>query len=95
MKKFASAIVALGAALVLSACTSVLPMQATDNNVGSKEGRATATYLFNCPIFALPGSDASIGTAAKNGNIQKVGTVDVEVTWLLVMSKVTTIVHGE
>jgi hypothetical protein len=61
------------AAVMLASCSITLPVNATSNPVGTKVGKASG----NCFLGALCfGVDASIQTAAKNGGISKISTVD-------------------
>lgn len=93
MKKIAilSALVAL---LLLAGCTTVVPVTATSNPVGSKVGEATGSLLFG---FIPLGSklDMSIQTAAKNGGITTISTVDEKVVDYFFVAKVSTVVTGE
>lgn len=91
MKKMAIALAA-AATLAFASCTTVLPVCATGNDMGKKVGESTTTLLFN----AIPISgEASIASAAKNGGIKKISSVDLKINWLVVLSKVTTVVTGE
>lgn len=92
MKKIALAVLA-AATLMLASCTSVTPVCATGNTMGSKVGEATGTYLFG--YLPLSGADSSIKTAAKNGGITKISSVDSKVYVGFFVNKVTTIVTGE
>ncbi len=69
-------IVAAGcAAVMLASCSITLPVNATSNPVGTKVGKSSG----NCFLGALCfGVDASIQTAAKNGGISKISTVDYQ-----------------
>jgi len=81
------------AAALLSSCSLTLPVNATSNNVGSKVGTAKATGFFGILFF---NADASIKTAAKNGGISKISTVDLKQTSLLnLIVTYETIVTGE
>lgn len=87
----------LGTALivtaVLSSCSLTLPVAATGNAVGSKVGTASATGYLTVLYF---GGDASIRTAAKNGGISKISTVDLKRTSLLgIVETYECIVTGE
>ena len=95
MKKIV-AVGALAALLVLVGCTSVIPVGATSNPVGSKVGESSATFLFGGPAFGFPlgGGDVSIQTAAQNGGISSISTVDQKIENYYIMTKVTTIVTG-
>ena len=62
-----------GAAIMFASCSITLPVSATSNAVGSKVGKSKG----NCYLGALCfGVDASIQSAAKNGGISKISTVD-------------------
>lgn len=87
-------IVAAGcAAVMLASCSITLPVNATSNPVGTKVGKASG----NCFLGALCfGADASIQTAAKNGGISKISTVDYEQKNILnLLITHTCIVTGE
>lgn len=92
MKKFF--LVALVASLfALIGCTSVYPVCATSNDVGSKVGTASGSAILGT-IFT---GDASIKKAAKEAGITKISTVDQKVTTILwgVYIGYTTVVTGE
>lgn len=92
MKK-ALVVLALVLAFVLVGCTTVAPLTATSNPLGSKVGEATGTYLFGIPLsFNI---DLGVQKAAQNGGISKISTVDVKVKNLVVLTKITTVVTGE
>jgi len=87
--------IALGLAFVgfLSSCSLTLPVTATSNTIGSKVGTSKATGYLGILFFD---ADASIKTAAKNGGITKVSTVDIKQTSLLnLIVTFETIVTGE
>ena len=86
---------AMGAAamMALSSCSLTLPVDATSNEVGSKVGSATATGFFGILFFD---QDASIRTAAKNGGITKISTVDIKQKNILnIITNYECIVTGE
>ena len=88
-----SILLAGAAATMLSGCALTLPVAATSNTVGSKVGTAKATGFLQVLFF---GQDASIQTAAKNGGITKISTVDIKSTSLLgLIVTYETIVTGE
>ena len=62
--------------LVLTGCAITLPVAATSNAVGSKVGTSTATGYLGALFFD---ADASIRTAAANGGITKISTVDIKI----------------
>lgn len=80
-------------ALMFTACSITLPQNATSNTVGSKVGTAKGTIILG--VFAFD-EDASIRSAAKNGGISKISTVDVKYGNILgLIRTVETIVTGE
>ena len=78
---------------MLSSCTITMPRTATSNPVGAKVGTSEAdTFLF----LICFGGDYSIKTAAKNGGITRISTVDVKLFNVLnVYQKWTCLVSGE
>ena len=89
--KFIAAMIAMVA--VMSSCALTLPVNATSNAVGSKVGTAKATGFLGILFFD---QDASIQTAAKNGGISRISTVDLKNTSLLgIIVTYETIVTGE
>lgn len=86
-------IVAVVAVLFLTAsCAITLPVNATSNTVGSKVGTAKGTVVFGLSF----NQDASIQTAAKNGGITKISTVDIKYgNTLYLIQTYETIVTGE
>ena len=95
MKKIASLLAVAVAAFALSACHTVVPVSATTNPI-AKEGKSSANFLFNMIPIPLSDGDYSIETAAKNGGITKVATIDHEENNILnLWVTKTTIVTGE
>ena len=89
--KLAAAFIAVGG--FMASCSLTLPVNATSNAVGSKVGTAKATGYLGILFFD---ADASIQTAAKNGGISKISTVDIKTTSLLnIIVTHETIVTGE
>ena len=83
----------LSAAAIMSSCAVTLPFNATSNSVGHKVGTAKATGYLGILFFD---QDASIRSAAKNGGITKISTVDIKNTNLLnIIVTYETIVTGE
>ena len=64
----------------------------TTNEMGSKEGVAKRTIFLG---IWIGNTDLSIATAAKNGNITKVATVDSEIHSGFLTTTYRTIVTGE
>lgn len=93
IKKFRTIAMLLSAAAVLSSCSLTLPVGATSNPIGSKVGTATATGYLGILFF---NADASIQSAAKNGGITRISTVDIKSTSILnLLVTYETIVTGE
>ncbi len=83
----------LTAVAMMSSCALTLPVNATNNPIGAKVGTATATGYLGILFF---NADASIRTAAKNGGITKISTVDIKHTSILnLIVTYETIVTGE
>ena len=91
MKKLGLAL--LTATMLFVGCSSVQPVCATSNKLGTKVGESTATYLFG--YLPLGGADASIQTAARKAGITMISTVDEKVTIRFFTFNNTTIVTGE
>lgn len=97
MKKISSLLkvmlVALTLAFTLSSCALTLPVAATSNPVGTKVGTSSATGYLGVLFF---NQDASIRTAAKNGGITRISTVDIKTSTILnLVITYETIVTGE
>lgn len=76
------------ASLAVSCAT---PITATSNKVGDVEGKACARNI----LFFIPLSlDNSIYTAAKNGNLKEISTVDQNSLYLGLYNQSCTVVHG-
>lgn len=83
----------LAVVAMMSSCALTLPVNATSNSVGSKVGTAKATGYLGMLFFD---ADASIRTAARNGGITKISTVDIKQTSLLgLIVTYETIVTGQ
>jgi len=81
------------AVALLSSCSLTVPVAATSNAIGKKVGTAVATGYLGVLFL---NQDASIRTAAKNGGITKISTVDVKKTSLLgIIVTYETTVTGE
>ncbi|MDR9398244.1 TRL-like family protein [Salibacter sp.] len=77
----------------MSSCSLTMPVDATSNPVGDKVGTAKATGFLRVLFF---NQDASIQTAAKNGGISKISTVDIKQGDILgIIQTYETIVTGE
>ena len=83
---------AIFAAILFSSCSVTLPITATSNTVGNKVGSSQTTSVFGLCF----NGDASIRTAAKNGGITKISTVEYQKTNILnVVVTYKTVVTGE
>ena len=76
----------------LTSCVATGPLMVTNNPVGSKRGVAERTIFLN---FTFGHTDLGVITAAKNGKINKVATVDWKVTGKAFRTTYSTIVTGE
>lgn len=93
MKKIKLALATGAVALFMASCSIIMPVNATSNPVGSKVGTAEATVFLGVLAFD---QDASIRTAAKNGGITKIATVDIKRSDVLgIVQTYETIVTGE
>jgi hypothetical protein len=92
-KRLMSAAVAV-AVLSLTACKTTMPVAISSNPVGSKIGSSKTTSILG---FFFDGGDASILTAAKNGKISKISTVDFKVNnvFMGIIVDFETIISGE
>lgn len=92
-KSVFAVLVAVLLTISFSSCAVTLPVDATSNPIGSKVGTATATGYLGVLFFD---QDASIRTAAKNGGITRISTVDIKSTSILnLIVTYETIVTGE
>lgn len=92
MKKTAF-LLAGAAMMVLSSCSITVPVAATSNPLGGKVGKSSGKCYLGVLCF---GVDASIQSAARNGGISKISTVDYHQTNVLnIVITHETIVTGE
>ena len=91
---------ALFIAAVITSCTSVTPGYGIGSDAivpdvaMEKTGEASGTFLFGC--IPLPYADISLATAAANGDIKRIATVDTRTYSILgVIVTKTTIVTGD
>ena len=92
MKKINKIILIPIGIFAFSSCSVTTPVLVTDNVIGEKTGEASASVFLG---FIKPmNMDLSIQTAAKNGGITEVGSVDYQVYGGLFVSKYKTIVTG-
>lgn len=93
MKHFKTMMIMLAMVAFMSSCSLTLPVTATSNPVGQKVGTAKATGYLGILFFD---ADASIQSAAKNGGITEISTVDIKHTSVLgIVVTYETIVTGK
>jgi len=93
MKTLKRVAASLSVIALLASFSLTLPVDATSNTVGSKVGTSKATGYLGVLFF---NQDASIRTAAKNGGITKISTVDIKSSNVLnLIVTYETIVTGE
>ncbi len=93
LKKIKTITAALAVGAMMSSCSLTLPVTATSNPVGSKVGTSKATGYLGVLFFD---ADASVQSAAKNGGITKISTVDIKQGNILgIIVTYETIVTGE
>ncbi|WP_372366578.1 TRL-like family protein [Candidatus Uabimicrobium sp. HlEnr_7] len=104
MKKFTNVLLLVAIALIISGCALSVnplvgalyadvegPLAVTGNSPGALVGESKASL-----IFGVSFGDASVKSAAANGGITKIKTVDQKVRNVLgVFMEVTTIVTGD
>jgi hypothetical protein len=76
----------------LGSCSISGPLMVTNHPVGEKRGEASRKIILN---ITFGQTDLGAITAAKNGAITKIATVDWKVTGGIFSTKYTTIVTGE
>ena len=84
--------------LVAMSCTTTLPLTATNNEIGSKEGTSTSTCLFSVGGISsgiVLNKNYGVQEAAKNGNLTTIATVDLKVQRFFFFTKNTLIVTGK
>lgn len=94
MKKIIKNISLVAILVSMASCTVAGPLIVTDNPGGkdAKKGEASYKVVLGFRPF---NADASIATAAKNGGIKKVSTVDLKMKAGFFVTTYTTVVTGE
>jgi TRL-like protein family len=77
---------------LLTSCSVAGPMMVTNNPVGSKRGEAKRKIFLG---ITFGHTDLSLATAAKDGGITKIATVDWKVTGGFFTRTYSVIVTGE
>ncbi len=92
--KLIKSLIIVAVLAILTSCSASGPFAVTENKVGDKTGVASRTIVLG---IMFGHTDLGIATAAKQGNIQKIATVDskVESKFLGLAMKYSTIVTGE
>lgn len=73
MKKVRNVLMLVAAGALMASCSYTRPSMVTPNSIGSKVGKSSGTCYFHILCF---GVDFGLQSAAKNGGINKVATVD-------------------
>jgi hypothetical protein len=93
MKKLRLTLAACAFVSLMASCSLTLPVAATSNPVGKKVGTSKGTGYLGVLFFD---ADASIQSAARNGGITKISTVDIKQSNILgLIVSFETIVTGE
>lgn len=98
MKKLLGGIFAVA---LVSSCSLTRPYAVTNNYIGNKQGVSKTTILFGLSSGVqlstgiVSNKNFGVIEAAKNGGIEKIGSVDVKTTNYVVFQKVEVIVTGE
>lgn len=93
INKIKSIVALLAIVAMVSSCALTLPVNATSNPIGDKVGTAKGTGFLGVLFF---NADASIQTAAKNGGITEIATVDLKQSNVLgIIVTYETIVTGK
>jgi hypothetical protein len=98
MKKI---IIGIATIALVSSCSLTRPYAVTNNAIGEKTGVSKTTIIFGVSAGntlstgIVSNKDFGVIEAAKNGGINKIGSVDVKTTNFLFFQKVEIIVTGE
>ena len=92
MSYITKSIVIIAFLVLFASCSTINPLTATSNPMGSKVGTSKYTSFLGICI----NGDASIRSAAINGGITKISTVEVKTSnFLWIISTQKTIVTGD
>ncbi|MDA7803121.1 TRL-like family protein [Crocinitomix sp.] len=95
MKKLISAFI-IG--LVAVSCSTVMPITATNNEIGDKVGESSTSCIFGVGGISsglVTNKNYGVQEAAKNGGLTTIATVDLKVQNFLFFTKNTLIVTGK
>lgn len=88
-------------AIIFASCSVTYPYTATNNPIGSKRGVSKTTIIFgganehNLGAGIVTNKNYGVIEAAKKGKVDKIATVDIKVTNLILFRKAEIIVTGE
>jgi hypothetical protein len=92
MKAFKIFLASLFLGITLSGCATIVePGMATGNPIGEKTGKSSYTTIFGIAF----NYDRGVAEAAKNGNIDKIATVDYKAETGFFTVTYTTVVTGK
>lgn len=92
MRTIKSLLAILISTTCLISCSVTTPIKVTDNEIGQKVGKSSYTIILGVRPF---NGNAGIKTAAENGDIDKIATVDRKITSGIFVTTVTTVVTGK
>lgn len=101
MKLINKLLIVFAFGITVSSCSTVYPVTATNNPIGSKVGNSKTSILFGTANRANLGAglvfnkDYGVIEAARKADINKVATVDIKVTNYYIFTKAELIVTGE
>lgn len=94
MKKIIKNISVVAVLALMTSCSISGPLILTDNAGGKDSKKGVSSYKVILG-FKPMNADASIATAAKNGGIKKISTVDQKIKSGFFVSTYSTVVTGE
>lgn len=87
--------------VVLTSCSTIIPVTATNNPIGDSVGKSKTTLVFgvasrgNLETGLSTNKKFGVIEAAQKGNIDRIATVDLKITNFGFFQKVELIVTGE
>jgi len=92
MKKIKNLLLFVSVASILASCSVAGPLMVTNHTIGSKRGEASRKIFLN---ITFGHTDLGAITAAKNGGVKKIATVDWKVKGGMFSKTYYTTVTGE
>ena len=92
MKKIKNTVLFVGITAMLASCSVSGPLMVTNHTIGSKRGEASRKIVFG---ITFGHTDLGAITAARNGGIKKIATVDWKQKGGFFSQTYSTIVTGE